>query len=176
MCFRTSERSNVQKLMCFWTSKGSEVRTSRMECVFFIVWSFKKVIKGISFERSSFLRLSMFKNTLVFEHRKAEKREPLERNPFYYLPKTIRSPKTTILRERSGLRPNSKRKNYLETDFLANECTKTHGSFNIKIFDAKKNPRKSQFQHAKVRTSRTELGGELAWWVRVQWDKGAGVP
>ena len=28
----------------------------------------------------------------------------------------------------------------------------------------------------KSRTSRTELGGELARWVRVQWDKGAGVP
>ena len=102
----------------------------------------------------------MFKNTLVFEHRKAEKREPLERNPFYYLRKTIRSPKTTILRERSGLRPNSMRRNYLKTDFLAKECTKTHGFFNIKIFDAKNPPQKKSIPTSKSEDLPHGIGGE----------------
>ena len=101
----------------------------------------------------------MFKNTLVFEHRKAKKRRPLERNPFSYLLKTIRSPKPRILRERSGLGQNSMRKNYPKTAFFTMECTKTHGFFNIKIFDAKKPPQKKSNPTCKSEDLPHGIGG-----------------
>ena len=100
----------------------------------------------------------MFKNPCVFEHRKAKKRGPLERNPFSYLLKTIRSPKPRILRERSGLCRISMRKNYLKTDFLAIECAKTHWFFNIKIFDAKKTVQEMNIPRRGREEASNEIG------------------
>ena len=75
-------------------SEFSKVRTYRTESLFL---SFDRFLEGIPFGRSSLCSLSMFKNPLVFahlidrmcknrgvfEHRKARRRGPLERNPSF---------------------------------------------------------------------------------------------
>ena len=52
------------------------------------------------------------------------------------------------------------RKNYLKTDFLAIECAKTHGFFDIEIFDAKNPPQKMSIPKCKSEDLPHGIGGE----------------
>ena len=104
LCEKTNVFLHIQLLKSpfsdsFCASKSDKVRTSHVESWVWVSYRFKQVGKGISFERSSFLSLStfknqcvfehlidrMFKNPCVFEHRKDKKRGPLAWNTCFYI-------------------------------------------------------------------------------------------
>ena len=67
-------------------------------------------------------------------------------------------------------------KNPPKINFLPFRCAKTHWFLHIKTFDAKKKPLKKSIPRRGREEASNDLGGKLAWWVRVQWDRGGGVP